>query len=301
MSLPLNIIDVFIEMGFEFSFIADFCGITKKELRERCSQEGLLSFDERLGSLYSSIGEVEWIKYEIDERLNISSIYRLLILRKIQKAGLPEKCPIKNNKLSYERLSKKICCDSAVVVCRERPHTREIDVYVVSFAAYIEGKKPHVTLKDSIRYENTVVSSDGSIYTRSGKKRKTILDNKYARSSFMTRQGKWQTQYYHQIVAECFLRKANNKFEIDHKNRNKSDNRVENLRFVSKPFNIKNQDFENKSMRPCVTVNIETGKSITHRSACAAAKSIGSSPSAVKKVLDNHMHKTQGHKIYQVQ
>jgi hypothetical protein len=297
MAFSLSAIDTFIEMSFKLSTVADLLEIQEEDLREICSQEGILFFDERVNSLYSCIGESEWLRYEVSKRLNIDSMDLIDVLKKIQAAGLPEKCPIKHTRLSYKKLSKDICCDSAVIVCSKRPYASKMDVYVVSFAAFIEGETRGVTLKDSVSCINTVVSSDGSIYTLGGKKRKSPSDNRYARSSFKTEQGKWKIQYHHKLVCECFLNKSNKKFEIDHKNRDKSDNRVENLRYVSKSTNVKNQDFENKLIRPCVTTNIETGMSVSHKSASAAAKYIGSSASAVKKVLDNQMHQTQGHKI----
>ncbi len=47
--------------------------------------------------------------------------------------------------------------------------------------------------------------------------------------------------YIHHLVAECFIGERPNGYEIDHINRNKQDNRVENLRYCTKSENSLNK------------------------------------------------------------
>ena len=51
----------------------------------------------------------------------------------------------------------------------------------------------------------------------------------------------------HKLVAECFLEKIIDKNEIDHINRNKLDNRVENLRYCNRKDNQANTSPKNKT------------------------------------------------------
>jgi hypothetical protein len=56
-----------------------------------------------------------------------------------------------------------------------------------------------------------------------------------------TRGGNGQNHYIHRLVALYFIENPNNKTDVDHKNGNKSDHSIENLRWVSKSENMRNQ------------------------------------------------------------
>ena len=47
----------------------------------------------------------------------------------------------------------------------------------------------------------------------------------------------------HRLIAEAFLDNVDNKLEVDHINRIKSDNRIENLRWVTRSENMNNVDW----------------------------------------------------------
>ena len=55
--------------------------------------------------------------------------------------------------------------------------------------------------------------------------------------------GKSHNKYIHRIVAEAFLGPSNGK-EINHKNGNKTDNRVENLEWVTRSENVNHSYYE---------------------------------------------------------
>lgn len=44
----------------------------------------------------------------------------------------------------------------------------------------------------------------------------------------------------HRLVAECYIPNPENKHEVDHLNRNPSDNRIENLRWATRSDNMRN-------------------------------------------------------------
>lgn len=72
-------------------------------------------------------------------------------------------------------------------------------------------------------------------------------------------------RYYrvHRLVAECFLPNPENKPEVDHINCNKSDNRVENLRWATRTeqMNFKDQDVQErkakKHSKPVLQCNLD--------------------------------------------
>jgi hypothetical protein len=95
-----------------------------------------------------------------------------------------------------------------------------------------------------------IVYSDGRIWTK--------LFNRFC-STKITKTSKQQYElfkinrkpvYVHRLVAECFIPNPLNLSEINHRNGNKQDNRMENLEWVTRKENmrhaIKNNLFDNK-------------------------------------------------------
>ena len=58
----------------------------------------------------------------------------------------------------------------------------------------------------------------------------------------LTMRGKRKNHYIHRLVAEAFVRNPNAFNEVDHKNRNRRDNRAENLRWVDHADNMANAE-----------------------------------------------------------
>lgn len=69
-------------------------------------------------------------------------------------------------------------------------------------------------------------------------------------------------QRVHRIVAQAFLPNPNNFPEVDHRNRNKLDNRVENLQWVPKYVNAINRAFRGNKVGE---QNITLSKENTYR------------------------------------
>lgn len=54
----------------------------------------------------------------------------------------------------------------------------------------------------------------------------------------LTKNGQQKTKYIHRLVAQVFIENPNNYDEVNHKNENKSDNRVENLEYCNHLYNM---------------------------------------------------------------
>ena len=85
-----------------------------------------------------------------------------------------------------------------------------------------------------------LVREDGCVFVPKSRARKehwtfgSITSQGYATIKY-----KGKTYKVHRLVAESFLN-LDNRSEVDHINRNPSDNRVENLRFVTRSENQRN-------------------------------------------------------------
>ena len=69
--------------------------------------------------------------------------------------------------------------------------------------------------------------------------------------------GKQKTLQVHRLICQAFYENPENKKEVDHINRNRSDNRVENLRWVTSSENASNtirvdRGLEKYGIRECV-------------------------------------------------
>ena len=100
-------------------------------------------------------------------------------------------------------------------------------------------------------YENYLISKDGNVYNTiiSTRNRRIVLDepkqlkiqtnSRTGYSYIVLNSGKFKKGFsIHRLVAETYIKNPLNLPEVNHKNKNKTDNSVSNLEWVTKKQNI---------------------------------------------------------------
>lgn len=103
------------------------------------------------------------------------------------------------------------------------------------------------TMKYNVKYD-LFVDIDGNIYWRDqygniNPKKQRVGNNGYM---FIERGQRKKKLRVHRIVAETFIPNPENKPEVDHINRIRTDNRADNLQWVTKLENLQNRTKKHK-------------------------------------------------------
>ena len=116
-----------------------------------------------------------------------------------------------------------------------------------------------------------------------------ISGNGYKQVSLkMDDTGKFKKQYIHRLVAQYWLDNPENKREVNHKNLDRTDNRAENLEWLTSSENQKHK-FENgnykTSNRKVVQMDKDNNEIAVFESVIAAARELGISRQGIDKVV----------------
>jgi len=99
-------------------------------------------------------------------------------------------------------------------------------------------------------FSDYLIYPDGRVFSKkSNRFLKSSLQNQGYPHICLWKNNKQKGFLIHRLVALHYIANPENKPEVDHKNRNKEDNRVENLHWVSRKENEKNKGIINRNPR----------------------------------------------------
>lgn len=143
------------------------------------------------------------------------------------------------------------------------------------------------TIEEFPAYE---VSNMGRVRVKkTGKIRKFVVNKNTGYSMVMLRRNhKYYNKYVHRIVCQTFIANAQGLPEVDHVNHNRTDNRVENLRWSSRHENMfARGKYYTYRYKPIQQIDAETGAVVAMwNDYVEAGKGFGIRPNRIAQVLD---------------
>lgn len=121
--------------------------------------------------------------------------------------------------------------------------------------------------------ERTIIRKDGKPLTIEEQILKPSLDSRGYYFVSLTKNKQPKNYRIHRLIAEAFIPNPDNKPEIDHINTVPTDNRIENLRWVTHKENMNNQTTISKMS------NSQQGKHLTQETKEKISKSLKDNPS----------------------
>lgn len=96
-------------------------------------------------------------------------------------------------------------------------------------------------IKRKERRSKTYNTNSKRSHTVSEMIRKPSIKNGYPFCWLYSKDGSRKMQYVHRLVSECFLENPNNYNYIDHIDRNRKNNNINNLRWCTQSTNLRNR------------------------------------------------------------
>ncbi len=108
--------------------------------------------------------------------------------------------------------------------------------------------------------------------------------------------GKWATKSIHQLVAQTFISNPDNLTEVNHKNCNRSDNRVSNLEFCTHEYNMAYKEKYGKvKSKPVLALNLSTFEVSRFQSQSEVGRVLGLQNSNINAVIKGKIKQTGGY------
>lgn len=165
-----------------------------------------------------------------------------------------------------------------------------------------------MAIKDAPGYEGLyLVSSDGDVYSlpktvrgaweqhRSGKKLKKGRRGRRGQPQYefvilTNREGKPKKESVHRLIAKAFIENPNNFPEVNHKDENSLNNRVENLEWCSRQYNV-----EYSKAKAIEQYTVDGDKIAEYKSIKYASDITGISRTAINNCLTGWSMKAGGY------
>ena len=143
-------------------------------------------------------------------------------------------------------------------------------------------------MKDIKGYEGLyAITEDGQVWSIKRKRfLKNFLLNGYLAVG-LTKDGKTKNKHIHRLIAEAYIPNPDNKPTVDHINRNRLDNRLENLRWATVVEQVNNRE----NTRPIYCVETDE----IYPNQLAAARALGCDQGNISKVLRGIIKKHHGY------
>ena len=140
-------------------------------------------------------------------------------------------------------------------------------------------------------FECYAISNEGDVMNGKGVVMKPFLSGAGYLQVSLFRNGTRIKKYVHRLVAETFLEKNSYFVEVNHKDGNKTNNRVENLEWCTKKENMNHSYYTLKNRVKPVRC-METG--VVYPSIKEAARQTGIHHTSISLCCDGRQKKTHG-------
>ena len=159
----------------------------------------------------------------------------------------------------------------------------------------MENAQNMEVFKEISGYPKYFISNEGRIWSEISKHylKPSKNNSGYYMINLFAANGKRKKELVHRLVALAFVSNPNHYPEVDHINRNKEDNRAENLRWVNRSMNNKNKN--NK-----IKVTTKEGKEMIFDSITDAADFCGCHLSSIYDWLTNRCKSRSGYTIERI-
>ena len=142
------------------------------------------------------------------------------------------------------------------------------------------------------------VSNFGRVFSIKNRKLlKPFISGNYEHVNLYKGGKRWHTKV-HSLVANAFVANPENKPEINHIDGDKTNNRRDNLEWVTSSENKQHAiEHELFKQRPVIATNIESGEEIRFKSGREAARSLNVNQTSMRYVLNGRQKQSGGYRF----